>query len=870
VTVEPALCAAFAERLSALGVVVVTPGSDEARHELGRALITALGEGTWIELSLADAPDGEAAFLALLGRLGLETSAREAGDSLLETLEARGLDLYLLDPGERHLAALTSLIDALGRGALPGPRLVISSALPLDAALVPLGSTGEVIGPGGQGSGELVGPQGMRIDTRIPPDLWPLDHALIKYLEAAAAPLSVDGLTRLVDAPRERIVSALARLVAAHRLEALPDGRHRAPQTSPSLPVEAGLRLLASTGSTSVSDQLVGLSALLRAGEVPTVVAFLGAHWEALLDPALKDDLRALLARSADPRLERWRLEHTLATAEVIEAPPPPLSQDPDTLGAYAEVLFLCGRLAEAAAVATASGRRTVRLARIEAIVGTILAQGPDDEERARQSLERLALDPADDLVRQAALALALSMSNHEDEALARIAAHWSALHQHPELPLLLRLHVIGDTLNALVTCERLDLARRYVAETEVAPLGTLGYTLALIALQSGELTRADALLARCEQGFDPLGVWHGRTRALRIRWALARGDLAGLEARIVALLRDAIRLGDRTLWGLGMTYLKAMGELGRPTPPLPEAPAFDALPARAGGWHALFSGERPVTGSRRQRAWQRILEAIASLRSGDASRAITACDEALVLSRATGFVLDEVAACRYRLDACLASGDDAGLRETLARLDRLGASRESPAIAVEVQFIEALRAPEVDLDTLLAIADAWDVSPIAARRARALLGVDEGLDAADRTVTSRLEHAKARPSTFAVSGDPKAPWRDTWLFDDRTRSLHRAGLPPVRLQTSPLLWTLLETLARSGEADKERLVMAGWGLPDYHPLRDDNRLQVAIRKLRGLLEDDPSAPVHLLTTGPGYALSGRLRLLRKLGFQEA
>jgi hypothetical protein len=43
----------------------------------------------------------------------------------------------------------------------------------------------------------------------------------------------------------------------------------------------------------------------------------------------------------------------------------------------------------------------------------------------------------------------------------------------------------------------------------------------------------------------------------------------------------------------------------------------------------------------------------------------------------------------------------------------------------------------------------------------------------------------------------------------------------------------------------------------DYHPLRHDNRLRLAVRKLRSL------APAPLLeTTEDGYAIAGRLRWL--------
>ena len=48
------------------------------------------------------------------------------------------------------------------------------------------------------------------------------------------------------------------------------------------------------------------------------------------------------------------------------------------------------------------------------------------------------------------------------------------------------------------------------------------------------------------------------------------------------------------------------------------------------------------------------------------------------------------------------------------------------------------------------------------------------------------------------------------------------------------------------------------WKVRDYNRLRDDKRMQVAVHKLRALLEDDVEAPSRLVTTADGYAFGGR------------
>ena len=79
---------------------------------------------------------------------------------------------------------------------------------------------------------------------------------------------------------------------------------------------------------------------------------------------------------------------------------------------------------------------------------------------------------------------------------------------------------------------------------------------------------------------------------------------------------------------------------------------------------------------------------------------------------------------------------------------------------------------------------------------------------------------------------------------------------------TTPLLWKVLVAILEEGGASKEHLCAVGWGVTDYHPLRDDNRLQVTVRKLRGLIEQNPAEPRLLATAADGYALGDSLRII--------
>jgi hypothetical protein len=87
-----------------------------------------------------------------------------------------------------------------------------------------------------------------------------------------------------------------------------------------------------------------------------------------------------------------------------------------------------------------------------------------------------------------------------------------------------------------------------------------------------------------------------------------------------------------------------------------------------------------------------------------------------------------------------------------------------------------------------------------------------------------------------------------------------------VDLSREPTLWRVLDVLASSGgAASKERIAAEVWDVREYHPLRHDQRLQTAVRRLRVAIEDDASQPARLVTTDDGYRFgtSAPLRRLR-------
>jgi hypothetical protein len=220
--------------------------------------------------------------------------------------------------------------------------------------------------------------------------------------------------------------------------------------------------------------------------------------------------------------------------------------------------------------------------------------------------------------------------------------------------------------------------------------------------------------------------------------------------------------------------------------------------------------------------------------------------------------VPDQLDALRALCDAHLLAGDRDELARAADHLRARGEAAGSRRFAAEALWFEATRGGAPHPAALEPLAALVDVAPVAARRARALLGEDCELDLLDRAVLRALGPRPSRQAIRRVAdrardrsdGDERAGWG----LDTEAQQVWLPGGRTVDLTTRGLLYRILLSIAnRDGRATKEEIVIAAWKQRDYHPIRDDKRLQVTVRKLRLLIEDDPSRPTRLVTTPEGY-----------------
>lgn len=146
-----------------------------------------------------------------------------------------------------------------------------------------------------------------------------------------------------------------------------------------------------------------------------------------------------------------------------------------------------------------------------------------------------------------------------------------------------------------------------------------------------------------------------------------------------------------------------------------------------------------------------------------------------------------------------------------------------------------------------------------AEERAQRLVRLRAALTESSDPAAAAAARALALDQGASVVRDAGGP---AWCVDGAALRIVLADGRAVDLSKKKVLFDLLAALCRlGGTASKEQLLEVAWGIRDYHPLRHDNRLKVAVRKLRRLLEgalgEDP-----MEAKDDGYRLRGRVRFI--------
>lgn len=715
-------------------------------------------------------------------------------------------------------------------------------------------------------------------------------------LRMLATPLPESDIGRIVDLQPGSVEALLRRGILerasqgvrlhelAHHVVPAPDAHE-----SRSLAARAA-SVLAQSGEAPLA--LAALRLLLDAGAASEAAALLQASGERLLRGGYAPALWHLLENTIDPRLEHARLlcAVELGDGAALSRTGAPVHPTLENRFLWAQILHTKGQLAEACLVAegvresaAAAGRAALAFD-----AGLLAARATLNHRGAEAGLALLdALEPVDTVStaqRDAMTSFALASIGESEAAFERAARVLPVL---PELPWPTRGRVGAAVAGALGRIGRLREAAtmfdRALAEDQQGSARfdvgrAIRFHRAVVFREAGELERARAELARLEPHVGQGSLLHHYLQHAWIVLAVDAGDLEGIDERIAALdaaspsqlereaLPDRIRLallrrepfrprgeqdaGDPSIFGEAHRLYRLELDLRRG-----DATPDDVLPQLRLRVDVL-----------ELHIHLRRVRAVTHLVAGRPDDALSDLEEALALARERGLRCLEAELLEIACDTLLVLDRDAPLASSIHSLSALGDSMPSARFACSARFYRAVTAPALDLAAVESCACAWTVAPPVALRARALLATPERLDTVDRQVLSVLERRPGHVRVDHLPGAPAGAWQPGWGLDEPALSVWLPSGDRVDFSRQPVLWSMLRELAAlGGRATKEQLVLRVWKERAYHPLRHDNRLQAAVRKLRRRIEDDPSAPSRVLTHEDGYALGGILRIARRL-----
>ena len=626
-------------------------------------------------------------------------------------------------------------------------------------------------------------------------------------------------------------------------------------------------------------DALVeAMRLLLLLGKTEDVRELLSTHGDRLLARGHAPGLWQIVAHLADPTIKRFRMRCAaeLGNPTAIAEVEVPFEPDAGERLAWAHTLYAQGDLSAASLEAFEAARQAAGMGDVRTTIeGALLAARCQSSygtpERAETTLAALEPPPGSLALRVAA-ARALASAVRGDAELADAALMQlrsappgddadEAAHDLAEA-----FYVLGRSDTADELLDRV-LATRRGGRASLLRARQAMATRARLLIDRGELAEATALVKSMRPFARPPSVLRPEILELEAAIDLIEGRAEGLLERIEAVVSgsEGVDAGC-ALRARCMSIDLALASGVTPTLSVPvqtsrlEAHEL-ALWRRLANAHAgnFVVGDELDPIHPRHRALAALVgstDALVARRPADAAE--IARTGARLAKRHRYLVLEGVL-LRAEGDALAVLGAAGELEANSAFLRELANTVKSPRLALDAELWLAVDEPA----ELERIADAFDVSPSAARRARALLGADERLDEVDGLVVRALVSRRGGAVAETVCGGGRA-WTVGWGLDDRTQTVWLSEGRKVDLSKKPLLWRVLATLAdRGGQATKEDLVLTAWQEREYHPGRHDSRLHVSARKIRELIEDEPAAPRRLLTTDDGYRLGGTVRRLR-------
>jgi hypothetical protein len=729
---------------------------------------------------------------------------------------------------------------------------------------------------------------------------------LLKALSLIERPLPLDVIVGFSDLPESEVLEMLERrgliedATGGFRLHAVARPLVKTSMT-PEDEVERRRRTLQALSSHERPVAVLeAVRLLLSQGQVGETEALLDRRGDELLARGHAGELWRYLEPVADERLGRWRLKCALSSGDfrALSMVREPKSATLHDRYLAARAMFGRGEWSGALEalrplVEQATAAQDLALAlETRLLIAQCSMMGGHAEDGLRE-LEAIEPSSADERARRDALtSSALALLGRVDEASVvaeRVQASLSTLTPTAKAEAGLVVAQVYFELGRLRDASDLLDTLKNTGEGRDPTLHVGRRVLhlrAAIALDRGFLQDARRLLNRIRPPAAS-AVFKLALDLTDSQRRMAAGELKGLWESLASLRQLAKAQGQVPLQHLAQLLSLRMALLRARVPAELLAP-LSAPVARATNLtlQILAAEARLRSGDTRMndvaepadvpelsglRVQSKLIWGLSKLLDSDLKGALDETEDALQAARTSGYGVAEAEA---RLRVCeihAVMNRRRDLAEAAKALVEQGTSLPSTRFALEGNFFQMAAAEGALSPSVLEEFAAYDdVAPTASRRARALLGEPVPLDAVDRSVLSALQRMNdwgevslvCRRAPEGVSATVDLP---RWGLDDYRQEIWAKEGRRIELSQSPLLWRILEVMAdHGGHASKEQLVIEVWNEREYHPLKHDNRLRLAVRKLRQDVEVNPARPSRILTTEDGYALAGLVRRLKR------
>lgn len=708
------------------------------------------------------------------------------------------------------------------------------------------------------------------------------DSMLLRHLSLVDLALSLEDMARLGPLPSDELVEQLGRsglLVRTSDGYRLHDVVRQT--ISASLEMSERQELLTTQGEQLQSSDrpqttLEALRARLATGMTASAEELVAERGSDLIEAGYGARLWRLLAKSETPGLkyEAFRVAVTVATPEAMNwLQTQPAPTEPRTKLRWLEGLVIAGRREEARKGAE-EFLETEGLApefRTEAsllLVSIYLRTGA--LQRAGKLLD--SVDPAKENHRWRAVSLRAiaSMAGGnltaalKDARMARDACSQLAMEDARSIraevePILLELGEVddsdGDFEKISTASNRQIQVVRAMALTAQADPAAAKKLLTVLTQRGGSnpTERSQVQLAAAGIG-------------------LATGDLEAMTRHLGVALECAREAQDWNAYQWAMTAHATFGLIvDTPEPVLPWDGAFEP----PGGVHAaqldavnhLLALDRAFDSPTTTEALRSVdamgetavvlgvTQAVASLLEGDLHAALVISERTVAKASAGGWKAWEILARAVTSAVNLVRRERTALSVASDRFYQQALGSGLPMARRTAEFFCEAAQVNPKLSIIEAIAADAATAPRSAGWARSLFGIAEPRGVLAKIVVNATKNMWGDLQIVHIPGD--SPKTLGWGVDIANDELWLPEEPgnTIGLGRRSHFKEFVRFLASAGgRASMEELAVNVWDVAEYHPVRDENRIRVAVRRYRDLLRDDRNDPKRLITIPGGYA----------------